>query len=118
MFAFIEFFFRPPLTEYQNAAKSDTSSVPTKTTPEAFLEELRINVVAPVVVTQQLLPQLKKKQGGARKVFFVSSVMGSLAYISSMTGQDDVPGGWPFSKSMTYAASKAALSMVAVVSLA
>lgn len=56
---------------------------------------LRANTIAPIMVTQALLPQIKR--GAGRKIIMVSSCVGSIAQ--------------PFPNYIAYATSKAALNM-------
>jgi NAD(P)-dependent dehydrogenase (short-subunit alcohol dehydrogenase family) len=93
------------------------ANIPSKVSPEGFLEVLKINVVAQTAVTQAILPFLQKKS--TKKVVFMSSLMGSLAAMGH--GQKVlVEGGeWngPSNKhNMVYSTAKAALSMTALVS--
>jgi len=63
--------------------------------PEDWDKVLRTNTIAPVMVTQALLPQVKR--GAGRKVIMISSRFGSIAH--------------PFPGYIAYATSKAALNM-------
>lgn len=105
------------LTIYQNAGVEKQPAVPAEVSPEGFLEDLKINVVAQTAVIQALLPLLRKKP--TKKIIFLSSLMGSLAAMGR--GQKVlVEGGkWhgPSMKhNMVYSTTKAALSMTALVS--
>lgn len=70
-------------------------------------------MVGPLEVTKALLPQLRAKAAGDRKIVFVSSSAGDIKSMSRMIDQ-----GWPgvpLDRMMTYMATKAALNMIAVV---
>lgn len=56
----------------------------TEIDPIRFHEELGINAVAPVAITQGLLPLLRKRQ--TKKVVFMVSAMGSSQIASAMVG--------------------------------
>jgi len=98
---------------WNNSAKNDVHSIPSQVPADNLLEELRINVVGPIVATQAFLPLLKAKKNGAKKVWFMSSGMGSSSWVAS-TGLVDMEQGIKFSKALSYTTSKAALTMVAV----
>jgi hypothetical protein len=57
--------------------------------------------------------QLRKKP--TRKIWFISSRLGSSSAVSTFAHLDDMPGA-AFTKLIAYSTSKAALTMVAVVS--
>lgn len=65
--------------------------------PDAWQQAFHINTIAPLVLTQKLLPQLRK--GTERRLAYISSKMGSIA--------DNTSGG-----SYVYRSTKAALNQV------
>ncbi len=75
-------------------------------TPEAFRQGYEANVIAPYVVTETLLPLLKKSPAG--RIVNQSSALGSLA----LNGSGGLPASW---RLPIYNSSKAALNMLTVI---
>lgn len=84
----------------------DTDGFPGVADPQAIRDTIEVNFVATVVVTQKMLPLLRKATAG--RIVNVSSTVGSLWW----NGDPDNPV--PDNKWLGYAASKAALNMMTV----
>jgi hypothetical protein len=101
----------------QNAGSTTVRGPLTEIDPIRFHEELGINVVAPVAITQGLLPLLRKRQ--TKKVVFMVSAMGSSQIASAMVGltlkDQPKPVTEDYFPLNTYCSEKSALIMQAII---
>ena len=80
-----------------NAGVGSTNQHFRAVSPKPWLEVLRVNLIAPLIVTQAIIDNVKK--GSDKKIYFLSSQLGSIAdntsggmyiYRSSKTGLNQV----------------------------
>lgn len=75
---------------------------------ELYTKTFNTNVIGPAVLTEALLPLLRKAKAGPPRIIFVSSAMGSIA----MSQDKTLP--WYHLEAKAYDASKAAVNMLVV----
>lgn len=85
---------------------SDADGFPSVANPQSMRDVIEINFIATVIVTQNMLPLLRKSKHG--RIVNVSSRVGSLWWNS------DPDNSVPDNKWLGYAASKAAVNMLTV----